>query len=271
MHHIRRGAGKPLLLVHGLGGSWRSWNPILDALAAGREVVAVDLPGHGATPPLDGENSVRTLADALTKFLAAQNLTGVDAVGSSMGARLVLELVRRGGGTLGAVVSLDPGGFWRGWESHVFYASLYASIRLVRRLQFVMPFIAGNALTRTLLLPQLSARPWKLPPQLVLDEMRSFAASTTFDELLRRLAYGETQQGAPPGTIKRPLVIGWGRRDRVCLPRQAERALELFPDARKYMPPDKPIHWFEHCGHFPHWDAPQKTIDLILDTTAAPG
>ena len=260
MHHIRRGAGKPLLLVHGLGGSWRSWNLILDELAAGREVIAVDLPGHGETPPLAGENSVRTLADALTRFLAAQNLTGVDAVGSSMGARLVLELARRGDGTLGAVVSLDPGGFWRGWERHFLYASLYASIRLVRRLQPVMPFIAGNPLLRTMLLSQLSARPWELPPQLVLDEMRSFAASTSFDELLRRLAYGETQPGAPPGAITLPLVIGWGRRDRVCLPRQAARALQLFPDAR--------LHWFEHCGHFPHWDVPHETTRLILDTTA---
>ncbi|HEX8127719.1 MAG TPA: alpha/beta fold hydrolase [Pyrinomonadaceae bacterium] len=260
MNHIRRGAGKPLLLVHGLGGSWRSWNPILDRLAAEREVVAVDLPGHGRTPPLVGEVSIRKLADALTGFLAAENLTGIDAVGSSMGARLVLELVRRGGGTLGAGVSLDPGGFWRGWERHVFYASLYASIRLVRGLQPVMPFLTGNPLTRTMLLPQLSARPWKLSPQLVLDEMRSFAASTSFDELLRQLAYGEDQPGAPQGTIKRPLVIGWGRRDRVCLPRQAPRALSLFPDAS--------MHWFEHCGHFPHWDAPQETTRLILDTTA---
>jgi len=94
-------------------------------------VIAVDLPGFGETPPLSGEVSIRTLADALTGSLRSNGLLGVDAVGSSMGARLVLELARRGG-TLGAVVSLDPGGFWRGWERHVFYASIWASIRLVR-------------------------------------------------------------------------------------------------------------------------------------------
>ncbi len=121
MHHIRRGTGKPLLLIHGLGGSWRSWNPILDRLTAEREVIAVDLPGHGETQPLSGEVSIRTLADAVTDFLSANNLTGVDAVGSSMGARLVLELARRGG-VLGAVVSFDPGGFWRGWQRHFFTA-----------------------------------------------------------------------------------------------------------------------------------------------------
>ena len=148
MNHVRRGTGKRLLLIHGLGGSWREWTPILADLAAEREVIAVDLPGFGATPPLPGEVSIRTLSDALTEFLIANELTGIDAVGSSMGARLVLELARRGG-VLGAVVSLDPGGFWRGWERHAFYASVYASVRLVRLLQPVMPFITGNAIGRT--------------------------------------------------------------------------------------------------------------------------
>ena len=69
MHTIRRGAGKPILLIHGLGGSWKSWKPILDQLAAQREVIAVDLPGFGATAPLLGEVSIRTLCDALTSFL----------------------------------------------------------------------------------------------------------------------------------------------------------------------------------------------------------
>ncbi len=60
MNHIRRGSGKPLLLIHGIGGSWRSWQTILDGLAATREVIAVDLPGFGDPTPLDGEVSIRT-------------------------------------------------------------------------------------------------------------------------------------------------------------------------------------------------------------------
>jgi len=258
MNYIRRGSGEPLLLIHGLGGSWRSWSTILEELAAEREVIAVDLPGFGDTPPLPGEVSIRTLSDAVTEFLAANNLTGIDVVGSSMGARLVLELACRGG-VLGSVVSLDPGGFWRGWERNAFYASIYASIRLVRLLQPVMPAITGSAVGRTVLFPQFSAHPWKLSPKATLEEMRSFAASPSFDPLLRQLAYGETQRGAPQGTIEQPLVIGWGRQDRVCFPVQAARASKLFPDAR--------LHWFEHCGHLPQWDVPRQTARLILDTT----
>ena len=60
--------------------------------------------------------------------------------------------------------------------------------------------------------------------------------------------------------IKAPLVIGWGRNDRVGFTSQAKRAMALFPDAR--------LHWFERCGHFPHWEAPQETVQLILQTSA---
>ena len=259
MHFIRRGGGKPLLLIHGLGGSWRSWNPVLDDLAAEREVIAVDLAGFGKTPPLPGEVSIRTLADAVTNFLKANDLIGVDAVGSSMGARLVLELARRGG-VLGAVVSLDPGGFWQGWQRHIFYASMYVSIRLVRLLQPIMPRITASALGRSLLFAQFSAHPWRLSPQITLDEMRSYAAAPAFDELLHSLAYGEEQKGARLNSIKNPLMIGWGRKDRVCFPSQAKRALELFPDARLY--------WFENSGHFPQWDVPREATRLILASTA---
>ncbi|WP_159627472.1 alpha/beta fold hydrolase [Massilia puerhi] len=259
MHHIRRGTGKPLLLIHGLGGHWQSWNPILADLATRREVIAVDLPGFGQTPRLAGETSIRTLADETAAFLHANGLSGIDAVGSSMGARLVLELARRGG-SVGGVVALNPGGFWQGWERHAFFSSIYLSIRLLRLLRPVLPAICANPLGRALLLAQFSARPTRLAPDTVSDELCSYVASPAFDELLAELAYGEEQQGAPRNSIAHPLVIGWGRRDRVCFPRQAARALALFPDAQ--------LHWFDRCGHFPHWDAPAQTVELILSALA---
>ncbi len=259
MHHVRRGSGKPLLLIHGLGGSWRSWTPILDDLAAEREVFAVDLPGFGETPPLTGPVTIARLADAVAAFINAHDLTGVDMVGSSSGARLVLELARRGVG--GAVISLDPGGFWRGWERSVFSISVGLSIKLVRLLQPVMPLLTGNPIGRTLLFAQFSARPWALPASVMLTEMRTFAASLSFDPLLHDLAHGAAQQGMPAGTARAPIVIGWGRQDRVCFPNQAQRALEAFPAAK--------LHWFESCGHFPQWDVPREAARLILATTRA--
>ncbi len=214
------------------------------------------LPGFGETPPLQGPVSIETLADASTSFLDAHGLRGADVVGSSMGARLVQELARRR--AVGLTVSLDPGGFWRGWEKTYFQTTIGASIRLVRTLQPIMPAITRNAVGRSLLLAQLPAHPTQLSPDLVLSEMRSFAASPSFDELLHSLVHGPQQKGTPPGSGP-TITIGWGRKDRLCFPRQAERALELFPGAT--------LHWFEDCGHFPMWDKPQETVQVILGST----
>ena len=243
-------------MVHGLGGSMRSWDTIAAPLSLSRELILIDMPGHGGSPPVPGPQTISAFADALTAFIQSERLGAVDLVGSSVGGRLVLELSRRGVG--GHCVALDPGGFWRGWETRFFQTTIAASIRLVRGLQPVMPFLSRHAATRTLLLAQLSARPWALAPNVVLTEMRTFAATLVFDDMVRELATGPLQAGtaSTPGRV----TIGWGRKDRLLLPRQAHRAQAAFPKAR--------LHWFESSGHFPHWDQPEETIQTILQTTA---
>lgn len=258
MNSKRIGAGKPLLMIHGLGGSVHSFDTILMDLSRYREVILIDLPGFGETPSLDKEVTIGSLANAVTDFLKTENLLGIDAVGSSMGARLVLELARRGG-ILGAVISLDPGGFWEGWEKHVFYSSIKISIGLIRLLHPEIPKIINSGTGRRLLLLQFSAQPQKLPPDKVIQKLNDYVNSRSFDDLLYSLVYGEKQKGIPENSLKKPLIIGWGRQDRVCLPRQAHRALRAFPDAK--------LHWFDNCGHFPHWDKPAETVELILKYT----
>ena len=256
MHQIERGAGRKLLLVHGLGGSWQSWNPILDTLAVRRHVIAIDLPGHGATPVLPGSGSFAGLVEHVEDFIAERGLEGTDMVGSSMGARIVLELARRGG--VGAVVALDPGGFWRGWERQFFKTTIGLSGRLVRAIRPALPALSRHAASRTALLAQLSARPWALAPELVETELTGLAATSTFDALVRDLADGPSQEG-PAADTGKGIVIGWGKQDRLCLPGQAKRAQAAFPSAK--------LHWFENCGHFPMWDAPEETAALVLNAT----
>jgi pimeloyl-ACP methyl ester carboxylesterase len=96
IHQITRGRGKPLLLIHELGSSWRAWRPVLDDLAAERSVIAIDLPGHGATPAEQDSGTFAGLVGSVERYLVANDLVGIDVAGSSMGARIVLELARRG-------------------------------------------------------------------------------------------------------------------------------------------------------------------------------
>lgn len=244
-----------MLLVHGIS-QLHNWDPVIPALAARHDVIAVDLPGFGASAPLPGDVSVATLTDAVQSFIAEQHLGDVTVVGSSMGARIALELARRGHG--GAVVALNPGGFWTDRQVRVFGATVGPSLKLVRAIDPLIPALAASPLTRTALLLQFSARPWRLDPDLVRTELRAFKRSPSLDAAMDALVHGPRQQGAPAGSLRAPVVIGWGRKDRVTPPSQAARAQQSFPDAA--------LHWFDDCGHFPHWDRPQETVRLILDT-----
>jgi len=254
----RTGSGDPLVLVPGLGGSARSWETVVPGLAAAREVIAVDLPGFaGATPALP-DPGFGSLTDTLAAWLREQGLADAPLVGTSLGARMVLELSRRGLGRDN--VALDPGGFWTDREAAVFSASLRASIALLRRLRPALPAVLGNPVGRTALLAQFSARPWALEGAVVARELTGYAQSPSFDAVLADLARGARQQGAPAGSLPGRLTIGWGRHDRVTLARQAARAQQAFPDAE--------LHWFAGSGHFPMWDAPAETVDVVLAGTA---
>lgn len=252
------GSGPRLLLVHGLGGSRRSWSPVRAALAAEREVIAIDLPAHGASPAQPGCETFAGLADILERYIGDNELHGVDVAGASLGGRLVLELARRG--LVGDTVALDPGGFWQGWERGYFRWTLGASLQIVRALRGQLPRLAAHTVTRTALLAQLSARPWALPPDLVARELESFAATPTVAALIRDLAHGPAQRGpAAPGAGK--ITLGWGRQDRLCPARQAARACAAFPQAQ--------LVWFEDSGHYPIWDCPERAAELILSATGS--
>lgn len=256
MRQITRGSGKPLLLIHGLGSSWRAWRPILDDLAAERSVIVIDLPGHGATPAEQDSDTFKGLVGSVERYLVTNGLVGIDAVGSSMGARIVLELARRG--KVGNIVALDPGGFWRGWERLFFRATIGLSARLLRVLRSRLPVISRSAPGRRALLAQLSAKPSALSPELVSTELTSITDTPTFDALVHDLAKGPEQEGPAADPMQR-IVIGWGKHDRLCLPRQATRAIAAFPSAT--------LHWFEHSGHFPMWDMPHEATAVILRAT----
>jgi pimeloyl-ACP methyl ester carboxylesterase len=169
---------------------------------------------------------------------------------------MVLELARRG--VVGNVVALDPGGFWRGWERTFFKTTIGASGRLLRAIRPGLPMLSRNAVSRTALLAQLSAHPWALDPSIVATELTGLSTTATFDALVHDLATGPEQIGPAADSTGR-MVIGWGRHDRLCLPRQAARAKAAFPSAK--------LHWFESSGHFPMWDAPEETVDVILGAT----
>jgi len=84
---------RPVLLVHGLGGSPANWRRVAPALARDRPVLVAELPGHGASEPLP-RGRARDLdahVEALLALLAAEDAIPAAWVGHSLGGVLALR------------------------------------------------------------------------------------------------------------------------------------------------------------------------------------
>ena len=83
----RAGSGEPLILLHGQGFSRRCWDPVIAGLAAHRDVITVDLPGHGDSPRQPGRrgNTPHDLAIAVTELLDELNIPDAHVAGNSSG------------------------------------------------------------------------------------------------------------------------------------------------------------------------------------------
>lgn len=260
MQHYRTGSGPPLLFVHGLGNTPSAWDPIVPVLACHHELIIVTLPGHDGKPVEEDSGSFAGLARSVAEFVSDHRLEQAALIGNSLGARIVLELARQG--YAGPVIALSPGGFWRGAERTLFRSTLRASLALLQGLSRTgaLTPLATSTIGRSMLLAQLSAHPWRLDGALVASELEALAHTPTAAALIDDLAQGPEQRG-PAAAASGSVTIGWGRHDRLCLPRQARRAMAAFPNAR--------LHWFAHSGHYPMWDEPQATARLILEATGA--
>jgi len=80
------GSGRPLVLVHGLGGSWRWWSPLLEPLSVRRRLYLVDLPS------LRRFGRPKQLGEWLGRWLDAAELEQVDVAGHSLGGLAAAEL-----------------------------------------------------------------------------------------------------------------------------------------------------------------------------------
>jgi len=89
-------AGKtPLVLLHGGLMSSSLWGPTLPALAAGREVIAIDMQGHGHTADIDRPISVQAIGDDVAALLKFLKIDKADIMGYSLGGGAALQVAVR--------------------------------------------------------------------------------------------------------------------------------------------------------------------------------
>src|SRR4051812_42387419 len=258
----RGGSGEPLVLVHGFSGTWRNWVPVLPALEAHHDVLAVGLAGHHGCPPLpDGtQASLETLADALERDLDEAGIETAHIAGNSLGGWLAFELARRGRAR--SVVGIAPAGGWpegpgpdmrrlqRLFQRQYFAGQHGAALRhLLRRPRF-----------RRLALLDVCEHGERVPPAEAIAMAEGSAGCSVFWELFDAIEAGGPAKGYEG--IDVPAVIAWGTKDRIIpAPRYSDRWRAMVPQAR----------WRElpGLGHVPMYDDPAQVADVILQGTRA--
>ena len=257
----RGGSGQPLVLVHGLGLSWHSWQPVLAALEGRHDVVAIDLPGFGESPRLPdwAAPNPAGLADAVEAELDRLGLDVPAVVGNSLGGWVALELARRGRTARAVVIS--PSGLESPPERAVVIA-LNELMRLRARVGAPLGWwLTAPALARVMLFGGLRSQPWRLSPDAAAGDLHDFGYSPGFQSTLSSTV--ATRAPMWLGEIQVPVRVVHGMLDLMLGVFTAPRFAAAIPDAELVPLPG--------VGHVPMLDDPELVARTILDFTADGG
>ena len=250
----RAGKGRPMVLIHGIGSNRHIWDPLLPALSEHHEVIAIDVPGFGDSPPLpEGEEpTIPALARAVARGLDRLGVRRPHLVGNSMGGWISLELARDG--IARTVVALAPAGAHTVTEGRRENATL-AFTRLSARLTAPLgrtPFLLGPL--KALGLRTMFAKPGNVSSEAAAGATRSFAASPSFGAT-RRWMTSHNPEGLDE--ISCPVLIAWGTKDRLLTKKQGPRWIGEIPGSQLRLMPG--------LGHVPQYDDPELVSSMILE------
>ncbi len=252
----RIGVGDPLLLIHGTGGSRAHWKPLVGPLEPHRELLLVDLPGHGESdPPPDGvPHSPIGYAAVLDGVLAKLQLDSAHVAGNSVGGWTALELAKRD--RVRSVLAIGPAGLWPRRDPWRCVAQLWSQHKLGRAFAPLTPHLMRNRAGRTMLMRGTVAKPAQMPAEDAIEMAKTYAQTPCFDAHLAATRRERFRGGSEIGV---PVTVAWGDKDRL-IPAKARRLDELPAQTRTVM--------LASCGHVPMWDDPELLARTILETSS---
>jgi pimeloyl-ACP methyl ester carboxylesterase len=247
LNHVRRGRGEPLVLIHPLGGELVVWEPVLDRLSAERDVIALDLPGFGRSPALNGSPPTpQALAAAVAAFLDDLGIVRAHLAGNSLGGWVALELAKMG--RAHSVAALSAAGLW----SRPLGPRASPIRRIGRALLPIVPALARSRRGRRLLLRGTVAHPERVPPQAAVRLVRAYVTAPAYEAAnaaMRSAVFSGIEQ------ITAPLTLAWGECDHVVSrPRTAPAGVRTV--------------LLRGCGHVPTWDDPDQVARVLLEASS---
>jgi len=246
------GEGPAVVFLHGLSGCWQNWLETIPELARDHRVIAVDLPGFGASEMPAEPISIPGYARMLDELLGALGVGRATVVGNSMGGFIAADFAIRFPKRVERLVLVASAGLSmelmlnernHGLRAQIENLLFFGLGRLASRSDIV---VRSPRLRRGLLLLAV-AHPERLSPRLVTEQVNG-AGKPGFDDGLAAMTGYPIRDRL--GEIDRPTLILWGELDRLVPLRDAGEFAWLIPDARKIV--------YEDAGHMVMLECPER-------------
>jgi pimeloyl-ACP methyl ester carboxylesterase len=262
------GDGPPIVLIHGITSSLRTWDSVFAGLAEHHTVLAPDMLGHGRSGKPRGDYSLGAYASGVRDLMALLGIAGATIVGHSLGGGIAMQFAYQFPTRVDRLVLVDSGGL--GTEvSPALRAATLPGADLVLPLLFnARTRAAGRAISRTLSRVGLSPTPAQHEVLSGLDSLAVPDARNAFAHTARAVIGPGGQRVDARDRLYLaagvPTLLVWGERDRIIPVGHGRRAHTLMPHSR--------LEIFPRAGHFPFSDAPRRFIEVLEDfiATTAP-
>jgi pimeloyl-ACP methyl ester carboxylesterase len=251
---VELGAGPPVLFVHGLGGCWQNWLENLPDLARDHRVIAVDLPGFGASEMPAQPVSLSLYARTLDAVCAELDVDAAAVVGNSMGGFAAAELAIAYPQRVERLVLVSAAGL------HI--ADLHLDRVLAGLAMTRVDLVAGvygrwvaahaeavakRSRLRRLIFAGIARHPEAVPWPLVAEQAQGFGRPAFLPALRAMTNYPLRDRLTE---IACPTLVVWGANDRLVPVRDADAFTELICDARKVV--------YADTGHVPMLEQPAR-------------
>lgn len=237
MYYEIHGAGKPLVLLHGSFGTAESWGQILPTLTKTRQVILVELQGHGRTADVERPLTMEQMADDTAALLKHLKIEEADVFGYSMGGEVGLALAIRHPEAVGrlAILGSAMGSMKDTYEKETYEQFLSITPEIFNFPQVKDPYV------------KVAPNPEKWP------------------DLVRKImAMGRSYEGFTHEQVKGikcPVLVMMGDREGIRL----EHAVEM----RRTIPIAQ-LAVFPNADHFLLFMSPDKVMATLLPFLEAP-
>jgi len=255
INYVDIGSGSPtVVFIHGLSGSWQSWLENMPHFSRRHRVVAVDLPGFGASEMPPWEITVESCGRLLVGFCDALEIEDCVVVGSSLGGFIAAEAAFREPERFEKLMLVSAAGIsharMRRQPAETGARMAAAMTPLVMKLQersFLRPRL------RNTIFLNLFHRPRKLRRELLWEQWTHGASPPGFLPAVKGLVGYDFIDRLEE--IEVPTMVVWGRNDRIVPPNDAFGWIQHLGNAE--------LEVFDRCGHLPQLERPVRFNRLL--------